>query len=356
MTKPNETQALRRSHTYAGDRGSLETWLFRSRLARRHPPFASNFLKFSTGDFDLTVSPLRPPPPAQTAPIPPPQETHDNEVSPLVHQDATVAAEETEDGTYDEQPTNSVEFIDLISNGTTLKPVDLPSSVNPPNVALSESSESSSTEEDFVRFKCTLCELHVPAESFAAEQLRRARRGNKARCRSCVADSDRLRKYGLTRASYLEMLKEQKNACWICKIDLSQLPLKKVHVDHCAKAGTVRGILCMECNTGIGKLDHSLSNMLAACHYLIVKGNGHNSDGTTTVALSRVVLAWFEKSRADKTQSSSTSTDTDSEEHTCNTLVDEAQSEEESKTEEPQTRFSKCRLRVKIRRRKRVQK
>ncbi|MFG2956956.1 endonuclease domain-containing protein [Streptomyces sp. NPDC048291] len=37
----------------------------------------------------------------------------------------------------------------------------------------------------------------------------------------------------------------------ICAICLSAPP---VHVDHCHKTGRVRGVLCFNCNSAIGKL------------------------------------------------------------------------------------------------------
>ncbi|MFF3908865.1 endonuclease VII domain-containing protein [Streptomyces sp. NPDC001848] len=46
-----------------------------------------------------------------------------------------------------------------------------------------------------------------------------------------------------------EMVASQMGLCVIC------LKAPAVHVDHCHKTGKVRGVLCFNCNSAIGKLD-----------------------------------------------------------------------------------------------------
>lgn len=81
------------------------------------------------------------------------------------------------------------------------------------------------------------------------------------------------RNFGITLEDYTEMLKAQNGVCDICK-----KPEKKVFkktgkvtdlcVDHCHSTGKVRGLLCWDCNTSIGKLNESIETLKNAILYL----------------------------------------------------------------------------------------
>jgi hypothetical protein len=75
------------------------------------------------------------------------------------------------------------------------------------------------------------------------------------------------RKFGLTLEDYSTMLKNQDNKCKICKIDQSLLS-KNMYLDHCHKTGKVRGLLCNQCNSGIGLLKDSIIVLESAIKYL----------------------------------------------------------------------------------------
>jgi hypothetical protein len=56
----------------------------------------------------------------------------------------------------------------------------------------------------------------------------------------------------------------QNNQCAICKEKFAKTP----HVDHCHTTGKVRGLLCWQCNIGIGLLKDNIEVCLAAADYL----------------------------------------------------------------------------------------
>ena len=74
-----------------------------------------------------------------------------------------------------------------------------------------------------------------------------------------------LKKYGITIVEYELMEKKQNCRCAICGKKQSG---KKLAVDHCHKTGRVRGLLCGNCNSGIGKLNDDVEILKKALKYL----------------------------------------------------------------------------------------
>jgi hypothetical protein len=69
--------------------------------------------------------------------------------------------------------------------------------------------------------------------------------------------------YGLTPEQLAAMHAAAGGKCAIC-----ELPCAALHIDHCHHTGTVRGLLCRSCNTGIGHLMDNTDNLLRAVSYL----------------------------------------------------------------------------------------
>ena len=70
--------------------------------------------------------------------------------------------------------------------------------------------------------------------------------------------------YGMSKEDVDKLLLSQNNLCKICLVDIS----KTFHVDHCHSSGTVRGLLCNQCNTGLGLFKDSEDNLSRAIDYL----------------------------------------------------------------------------------------
>lgn len=73
--------------------------------------------------------------------------------------------------------------------------------------------------------------------------------------------------YGIDSAEYLRMYAEQKGVCAICKQTEAQEG-RALCVDHSHITGDVRGLLCSNCNRGIGLLQDSPELIRNAFHYL----------------------------------------------------------------------------------------
>ena len=78
-------------------------------------------------------------------------------------------------------------------------------------------------------------------------------------------------KFDLSLDDYDLMLAAQNGVCAICKQPETHLrngKLKALAVDHDHKTGKIRGLLCSDCNTGIGKLKDSIDVLTSAVQYL----------------------------------------------------------------------------------------
>ena len=62
--------------------------------------------------------------------------------------------------------------------------------------------------------------------------------------------------------------KNQNGICAICSGKQVQSKNRSLAVDHCHKTNKVRGLLCIECNVGIGKFQDNLQLLISAIKYL----------------------------------------------------------------------------------------
>lgn len=72
--------------------------------------------------------------------------------------------------------------------------------------------------------------------------------------------------YGITLREYTDLLKSQGNCCAICKTNKSKK--RELSVDHDHKTGVIRGVLCNNCNAGLGKFKDSIDFLANAILYL----------------------------------------------------------------------------------------
>jgi len=97
-------------------------------------------------------------------------------------------------------------------------------------------------------------------------------RGHSYLCKSCRKEtrkkSDRLQEYKKTRATieiYERLLNEQNGKCAIC----GKTPDKKrLAVDHSHVTQKIRGLLCVNCNTGLGCFHDSQHLLISAINYI----------------------------------------------------------------------------------------
>lgn len=72
---------------------------------------------------------------------------------------------------------------------------------------------------------------------------------------------------GLSEREYNWMLKKQDSRCAICKTKAKDLN-RRLAVDHCHELGAIRGLLCINCNLGLGLFRDDLRCLANALVYL----------------------------------------------------------------------------------------
>lgn len=83
-----------------------------------------------------------------------------------------------------------------------------------------------------------------------------------------LSDGYNLRtRYGITVNDYDILLEKQNNSCAICGKHVSKLS-RRLSVDHCHESNKIRGLLCSNCNFGIGYMQESTEIMERAINYL----------------------------------------------------------------------------------------
>ena len=127
---------------------------------------------------------------------------------------------------------------------------------------------------------CTQCALEKPIEDFRANS-----KGSFTWCQDCHTNNGKktmqewraknperatynrkrhlLKQYSLTPEEFTYMVMEQGGVCAICNLVPSSL-----YVDHDHATGSVRGLLCQKCNSGIGFLGDDINGLEKALNYL----------------------------------------------------------------------------------------
>ncbi len=83
------------------------------------------------------------------------------------------------------------------------------------------------------------------------------------------------RAYGLTPEEYDQLSQQQGGLCAICgerEMQVNQYGVKRLAVDHDHETGLVRGLLCNNCNNGLGRFKDNPERLLRAVSYLNHEG------------------------------------------------------------------------------------
>lgn len=148
---------------------------------------------------------------------------------------------------------------------------------------------------------CPRCSEHKPLDQYHRNRSHSS--GYNVYCRPCAAEKQKNRKardpeyvarkgrewraknperardlllrhhYGVEIGTYARMLAEQNGQCAICGITDPGLPrYTRFHLDHCHDSKKIRGLLCHNCNVGLGHFFNSPDLLTKAIRYLAVRG------------------------------------------------------------------------------------
>lgn len=115
---------------------------------------------------------------------------------------------------------------------------------------------------------CLGCTSYQPVTDFYGRKA--SADGLQQRCKKCDIEVSRanklLARYGITVDQYDAMYEAQGGLCAICKAP----PVigRRLSVDHCHEGTGNRGLLCDDCNLGLGLLGDTLERLRAAVFYL----------------------------------------------------------------------------------------
>ena len=129
--------------------------------------------------------------------------------------------------------------------------------------------------------KCARCQEVKSGDDF--NKHKGFRDGLHHICKRCKQNEDMLQRYGIDLDEYDRILKSQNGVCGICGGGLIR-GRKRFDIDHDHKTGEVRGLLCSDCNRGIGFLRDDTVVLQRAADYLsnrrscIERGKGVHHD------------------------------------------------------------------------------
>jgi hypothetical protein len=103
-------------------------------------------------------------------------------------------------------------------------------------------------------------------------------------------EQKKAQRFGLKPCDIQKMTEEQQNKCAICfrpetriftqRTPEREMKVAKLCIDHCHDTGKVRGLLCHDCNTSLGKFKDDIQILQSAIEYL--KKHKDKSDAFTS--------------------------------------------------------------------------
>jgi hypothetical protein len=117
--------------------------------------------------------------------------------------------------------------------------------------------------------KCVVCSEVKPLSDF--NYIKKTERHH-SYCRKCCSFKNRFYNYNITQNELLKLLKKQKHRCCICNNDISN----RYAIDHNHKTNEIRGLLCLNCNSGLGKFKDRIDLLSKAVVFLYERGSYGN--------------------------------------------------------------------------------
>lgn len=118
------------------------------------------------------------------------------------------------------------------------------------------------TQVECAHKTCTICKTEYPKTDeffYRTSQSALGVRYFSSWCKTCTNAYNISRKFGIPREQYERMRGQHCDICW--------LP-GRMYVDHCHLTKRIRGMLCLNCNTVLGKMKDRPDLLRRAAEYL----------------------------------------------------------------------------------------
>jgi len=122
-------------------------------------------------------------------------------------------------------------------------------------------------ENDRKRYTAKREEILKKQVQYKRDNHEKVRAGDRARYPEVGKNRDLRKTFGITLQTYNGMLDAQGFVCAICEApELARG--KRLAVDHCHKTGKIRGLLCRDCNLGLGWFSDDVERLKRAAQFL----------------------------------------------------------------------------------------
>ena len=109
--------------------------------------------------------------------------------------------------------------------------------------------------------KCNVCLLDLPLDNFHKHKGRKL--GVTDSCKNCRNPKVTSKRFNISVDEYKLLRDNANNRCQICGNEDFRLA-----IDHCHTTGKIRGMLCGNCNNGLGRFKDNVKYLKKAIAYL----------------------------------------------------------------------------------------
>ena len=112
---------------------------------------------------------------------------------------------------------------------------------------------------------CKLSRKKYKQSEKGRKSQKKYREAHREMCHLSVKRATVKHKYGISLEELQQLIDKHENRCGICK----RLFVRSPHIDHDHRTGRIRGLLCFNCNSILGKIDDDINILDSMKLYLV---------------------------------------------------------------------------------------
>ena len=120
--------------------------------------------------------------------------------------------------------------------------------------------------------KCVCCNIIKPADKFNYHPNTSDRMNSY--CSGCIRDSALAKKFGVSVHDVVEFRSKHSGRCDCCgreetaRVSQNRSEARALALDHDHRTNRIRGLICMNCNTALGKVGDDVERLKKLINYL----------------------------------------------------------------------------------------